>query len=67
MEPKVAEGLRFGAKTRFGVSVIAILIGTATAVYAQDSTVITKQYDDGGVYEGTFKDGKQHGMGQMLG
>ncbi|MDE0347003.1 MAG: 2-isopropylmalate synthase, partial [Boseongicola sp.] len=25
--------------------------------------VVTKQYDDGGVYEGTFKDGQQHGQG----
>ena len=33
----------------------------ATGGFAQD--VVTKQYDDGGVYEGTFKDGKQHGRG----
>ena len=30
---------------------------------AQEGDVQTKQYDDGGVYEGTFKDGVQHGMG----
>ena len=31
--------------------------------FAQDGEVITKQYDDGSVYEGTFKDGRQHGTG----
>ena len=31
--------------------------------FAQDGDVITKEYDDGGVYEGTFRDGKQHGNG----
>ena len=25
--------------------------------------VVTKQYDDGGVYEGTFRNGRQHGQG----
>ena len=40
---------------------LAVLI--APARWAQDDKVITKQYDDGGVYEGTFKDGKQHGSG----
>ena len=30
---------------------------------AQDGEVQSKQYDDGGVYEGTFKDGVQHGTG----
>jgi len=49
----------------FGLSrsvVAAVLAaGLATGGYAQ--TVQTKQYDDGGVYEGTFLDGKQHGTG----
>jgi hypothetical protein len=30
---------------------------------AQSEAVVTKQYEDGGVYEGTFKDGRQHGQG----
>ena len=30
---------------------------------AQDGEIITKQYDDGSVYEGTFKNGRQHGTG----
>jgi hypothetical protein len=30
---------------------------------AQDAQVLTKQYDDGGVYEGTFRGGVQHGIG----
>ena len=33
---------------------------------AQDGEVQTKQYDDGGVYEGTFKGGVQHGNGTPL-
>ncbi|MDE3120396.1 MAG: 2-isopropylmalate synthase, partial [Paracoccaceae bacterium] len=41
-----------------------MLIAVATAVAAQGSgDVITKQYDNGGVYKGTFKDGKQDGTG----
>ena len=30
---------------------------------AQSNDVAVKQYDSGGVYEGEFKDGKQHGRG----
>ena len=33
------------------------------SVGAQDDVVVTKQYDDGGMYEGTFKNGLQHGIG----
>ena len=32
-------------------------------VSAQEDVVVTKQYDDGGMYEGTFKNGLQHGIG----
>ena len=38
----------------------AVFTGT---VAAQDGQVLTKQYDDGGVYEGTFLNGLQHGTG----
>ena len=41
---------------------LAILLAAAPA-FAQDSQVLTKQYDDGGAYEGTFKGGLQHGTG----
>ena len=30
---------------------------------AQSGAVELKQYEDGGVYEGTFQNGKQHGIG----
>ena len=33
------------------------------AALAQSGNVLTKQYDDGGVYEGTFRGGLQHGEG----
>ena len=46
---------------RNGVALAALIAGLATSAYPQD--VQTKQYDDGGVYEGTFLDGKQHGTG----
>ena len=42
---------------------IAVSLMFASASLAQDTAVITKQYEDGGIYEGTFKDGKQHGTG----
>ena len=32
-------------------------------VFAQDGQVTTKEYDDGGVYEGSFQGGLQHGTG----
>ena len=34
---------------------------TATPVWA-DSKISIKQYDDGSVYKGTFKDGIRHGL-----
>ena len=40
-------------------AVVALLAGSAAA----DAQVVTKQYDDGGVYEGTFRNGRQHGQG----
>ena len=50
----------FGIVLRGGV--LAALM--ATGAFAQsDGEVITKQYDDGSVYEGTFKDGLQSGTG----
>ena len=43
---------------------IAILGLMATTAQAQDlGDVLVKQYDDGSVYEGTFLNGRQHGMG----
>mgnify|MGYP006192000915 CR=1 FL=1 len=35
----------------------------ALPAQAQEGDIITKQYDDGSVYEGTFLNGRQHGMG----
>ena len=35
----------------------------ATPLAAQDGQVLTKEYDDGGIYEGTFQGGLQHGTG----
>ena len=32
---------------------------------AGSGAVEVKQFDDGGVYEGTFKDGKMHGTGHL--
>ena len=42
------------------LAAILLLAGTAQA---QDGEVVIKQYDDGSVYEGTFKDGRQDGTG----
>ena len=41
---------------------LAIPLGVPSA-HAQAAAVVTKQYDDGGVYEGTFRNGLQHGRG----
>ena len=41
-----------------------LALGLPLAAPAQDlSEVITRQYADGGIYEGTFLDGLQHGQG----
>ena len=48
-------------KRGLGLGSLAIAALLATGAIAQE--VVTKQYDDGGVYEGTFRDGKQHGTG----
>ncbi|THF93361.1 MAG: 2-isopropylmalate synthase, partial [Sulfitobacter sp. SK025] len=45
---------------RYLILCLAILPLSARA---QDGDVLSKQYDDGGVYEGTFKEGVQHGTG----
>ena len=44
-------------------ALIFTLIAAPLAAIAQDESVLTKQYDDGGVYEGTFRGGLQHGEG----
>lgn len=40
-------------------AVLGLLAGASTA----GAQVVSKQYDDGGVYEGTFRNGRQHGQG----
>ena len=42
-----------------GLMGLALSLGMA----AQAQEVVTKQYDDGSVYEGTFTDGRQDGTG----
>ena len=42
----------------FACAMVLAGVGMAAA-----QGVVTKQYDDGGVYEGTFRGGKQHGRG----
>ncbi len=48
----------FGWQAVVGAAIFAAAANGATA-----QTVQTKQYDDGGVYEGAFLNGKQHGQG----
>ena len=42
---------------------IATLTSLAFTLPAIAQQVETKQYEDGGVYVGAFKNGKQHGQG----
>ena len=44
-----------------GIATALLIAGFAASAQAQD--IQTKQYDDGGVYEGTFVDGLQDGTG----
>ena len=49
---------------RFGLILGMLALSLAQPGLAQsDGEVITKQYNDGSVYEGTFKDGVQDGTG----
>ena len=45
------------------LSLLALQCAGASMVYGQSDTIVTKQYPDGGMYEGTFRDGLQHGKG----
>ena len=45
------------------IAAFTLSLALSGAAFAQDGQVLTKQYDDGGVYEGTFKNGLQHGTG----
>ena len=42
---------------------MTLALAATPMALAQEGTVQTKQYEDGGIYEGTFKDGLQHGTG----
>ena len=44
-------------------SLIMALTLMPALAFAQSGQVQTKQYDDGGIYEGTFRGGLQHGQG----
>ena len=44
-------------------SLAAILAAGPALAQSDDGTVMTKQYEDGGVYEGTFSGGRQDGTG----
>ena len=43
---------------------LAMSVGGAPASAQSETSVQTKQYETGGVYEGEFLDGKQHGTGK---
>ena len=45
------------------LATIAALALATPALSQADGEVLTKQYNDGSVYEGTFKDGLQDGVG----
>ena len=52
-------------KTYRSVTVGSVFLTVALCftAAAQDGRIISKQYDDGGVYEGTLKNGLQDGIG----
>ena len=49
---------------RFTVPMIgALAMATSAVAQSSDTDTATKEYDSGAVYQGQFKDGKQHGQG----
>ena len=49
---------------RFGTfTALTTVLTLTTAAWAQDSQPITTQDEIGGIYEGAFKGGLQHGIG----
>ena len=43
-----------------------VAFGAAPAFAQSADKAVTKQYDDGGVYTGTFQNGLQHGTGSYV-
>ena len=54
--------MNLGAVKTFG-RVGLTMAASAGVALAQSGEVATKTYDSGAVYEGQFKDGRQHGRG----
>ncbi len=53
-----------GKQVRTGTAILAAaLAALAPTVSVGQTKALTKEYDNGGVYEGTFVDGRQHGEG----
>ena len=50
-------------RTILASTAAALVLSGLPAAAQQSGEVLTKQYDDGGVYEGTFKNGLQDGKG----
>ena len=49
--------------TRLSLTLIAALATMTNVAFAQETEVGSKQFDNGGVYEGSFRNGLQHGTG----
>ena len=45
------------------IALAALGLALSTPAFAQTDGVLTRQYEDGGMYEGEFRDGLQHGVG----
>ena len=55
---------KFGIRSKtVSLGIAGALLFASPILAQQGDSVVTKQYDDGGVYEGTFKEGRQHGTG----
>ncbi|MEM7423375.1 MAG: 2-isopropylmalate synthase, partial [Pseudomonadota bacterium] len=44
-------------------ALVAVALTGVAAAQSDNTETATKEYDSGAVYEGQFKDGKQHGQG----
>ncbi len=54
--------MKLRSSTISAVAVALALMGAPLAA----QTIETKQYEDGGIYEGTFLNGRQHGTGPIV-
>ena len=59
----IRTGVDMRRAARRGLPALIVAAAVLGGVESAAAEVLTKEYDNGGVYEGEFLDGRQHGIG----